>query len=91
MAATRDELINIIYGLSDISNEFDSTLSDKFADIEIALDNIGLKDKPIVRRAFTTLSNRQYQLQSDIKALQKIIKEIVSRVPQPPFAPKPNL
>lgn len=77
--ATRQEIQHLIVSLKEMADEIDEILNDKFADLEIGLDESGLKDNPYIYKIFDRVSDYQYKIASDLKQLRKSFQQILNR------------
>lgn len=78
--ATKEEISELIVSLKEMEDEIDEFLTDKFADLEIALDERGLKEFPQIFKMWDKASNHQLAIASDLKELRKLFKQLIERV-----------
>ena len=77
--ATKEEIAELIASLKEMEDEIDEFLTDKFADLEVALDARGLKDNPYIFKIWDRASNHQLAIASDLKQLRIVFKRFINK------------
>ena len=77
--ATKEDISELIVSLKEMEDEIDDFLTDKFADLEIALDEGGLKDIPYIFKIWDRASNHQLAITNDLKQLRIVFKRLVNK------------
>ena len=76
--ATKEEILQLVASLKEMEDEIDEFLTDKFADLEIALDARGLKDSPYLFKIWDRASNHQLAIASDLQQLRIVLKRLLN-------------
>lgn len=78
--ATKEDILQLVASLKEMEDEIDDFLTDKFADLEIALDEAGLKETPQIFKIWDRASNHQLAIASDLKQLRILFKRSINSV-----------
>lgn len=77
--ANKQQINELVAGIKNLQDELDEFLTDKFSELEIGLDEAGIKEIPEVFSIFDRLSDRVYPMNNDFKILIKVLKYIAAK------------
>ena len=71
--ATEKEIEKLISAIKSMEDQIDEELSEHFAELEMGLDEIGIKENPYVFKIFDRASDYHFKIIKDLKELRKIL------------------
>jgi len=76
---TKENVKRLIVAIQAMEDELDEVLTEKFADLEMGLDDIGIKRNPFIFKIFDRASDYQFKMASDLKLLRKTLSRIINK------------
>jgi hypothetical protein len=77
--ATKQDIEKLITAIKSMDDELDETLTDRFADLEMGLEETGLRENEYIFRIFDRASDYQFKIHNDLQELIKILKLIIRK------------
>jgi len=77
--ATKQDVQKLITAIKAMDDELDEALSDRFADLEMGLEETGLRDNGYIFRIFDRASDYQFKIHKDLQELIKILKLVIRK------------
>lgn len=76
---TKENIKKLISAIQAMEDELDEVLTDRFADLEMGLDDIGIKQNPYIFKIFNRASDYQFKMAADLKLLRSILTKITNK------------
>ena len=76
---TKANVKKLISTIQSMEDELDEVLTDRFADLEMGLDDIGLIDNKYIFKIFDRASDYQFKMASDLKLLRNVLSKIINK------------
>lgn len=76
---TKANVKRLVAAIQAMEDELDEVLTDRFADLEMGLDDIGLRENPYIFKIFDRASDYQFKMASDLKLLRSTLSRIINK------------
>jgi len=71
---SKENIKKLITAIDGMIEELDELSTDRFADLEMGLDDIGIHDNPYIQRIFNNASDHQLKMIYELNHLKKTLK-----------------